>query len=80
MQIKEFDVIEQANGKISTVLDIYTTPSLGYMVEDVDSEYQPDDAPLTYVIEPEEIKRVIEPEEATRIIDDLIANLELEFA
>jgi hypothetical protein len=65
MQVKEFDLVELKTGRFGTVLDIFTAPSLGYLIEDVDYDLQ--DYPI-YDVLPKDIKRVIDdPEEAKRI-------------
>jgi hypothetical protein len=65
MQVKEDDLVELKTGQLSFVLEILTTPRLGYLVEDVDY-YLREDTP--YPIPPEEIKRVIDDPEVIKRI------------
>jgi hypothetical protein len=58
-------------GQIAIVLEIYATPSLGYLVEDIDiyAEDRADDQPDVYAVEPEEIKRVLDGKERKLALD-----------
>lgn len=86
MKINEYDMVELRAGKFAkdgefaTVLEIFTTPSLGYLVENIDHRGEPVDYPAAYVVESNEIIRVIPDDEADKISDSIHAKRELEFA
>jgi hypothetical protein len=58
-------------GQIASILEIYTAPSLGYLVEDIDlyAEDRTDDQQDVYFVGPEEIKRVLDEKESKRVLD-----------
>ena len=60
MLVHELDVVELTDGRVVTVLDIYTSPNLAYGCEDVSMiEKTGDSNDVYFFVEPQKIKRVV---------------------